>query len=105
MSTPAIQNEVREKIQQVREVLATAIQGEKIVCLTCSFQSEDVLLAKLALEFDADIPVLFLDTGYHFAEVYEYRDRIAKEWKLNLTNLLPEKTVTEQEAEHGLLYQ
>ena len=27
------------------------------------------------------------------------------EWNLNLINLLPEKTVAEQEAEHGLLYQ
>jgi len=54
---------------------------------------------------DANIPILFLDTGYHFAETYAYRDRIAKEWQLNLINILPEKTVPEQEAEHGLLYQ
>ena len=73
--------------------------------LTCSFQAEDVLLAKLAIEFDAKIPVLFLDTGYHFAETYAYRDRLASEWRLNLINLLPAQTVAEQEAEHGLLYQ
>ena len=53
----------------------------------------------------AKIPILFLDTGYHFAETYAYRDRIAREWSLNLINLLPEKTVAEQEAELGLLYQ
>ncbi len=75
------------------------------MCLTCSFQAEDVLLTKLAIELDPNIPVLFLDTGYHFRETYEYRDRIAREWKLNLINLLPEKTVAEQEAEYGLLYQ
>ena len=51
------------------------------------------------------IPILFLDTGYHFAETYAYRDQIARDWRLNLKNLLPEKTVAEQEAEHGLLYQ
>ena len=64
-----------------------------------------MLLTKLAIELDANIPILFLDTGYHFAETYAYRDRIAKEWRLNLINLLPEKTVPEQEAEHGLLYE
>jgi phosphoadenosine phosphosulfate reductase len=64
-----------------------------------------VLLTKLALELDAKIPILFLDTGYHFAETYAYRDRIVQEWQLNLINLLPEKTVAAQEAEHGLLYQ
>ncbi len=31
-----------------------------------------------------DIPVLFLDTGYHFAETYAYRDKMTADWKLNL---------------------
>ena len=26
-----------------------------------------------------DVPVLFLDTGYHFAGTYEYRDRMKRE--------------------------
>jgi phosphoadenosine phosphosulfate reductase len=93
------------KIAQVRATLAGVLPGHGGVCLTCSFQAEDVLLAKLAIELDPEIPVLFLDTGYHFAETYAYRDRIAQEWGLKLINLLPEKTVAEQEAEHGLLYQ
>ncbi|AXC14255.1 Phosphoadenylyl-sulfate reductase [thioredoxin] [Acidisarcina polymorpha] len=93
------------KIDQVRSVLAQVLTGHHDACLTCSFQAEDVLLTKLAIEFDKRIPILFLDTGYHFAETYEYRDRMSREWGLNLINLLPEKTVAEQEAEHGLLYQ
>jgi len=104
-STVAIQNEVSVKLEAVRALLAREITGRGDVCLTCSFQAEDVLLTKLALELDANIPVLFLDTGYHFRETYEYRDRIAAEWQLNLINLLPEKTVPEQEAAHGLLFQ
>jgi 3'-phosphoadenosine 5'-phosphosulfate sulfotransferase (PAPS reductase)/FAD synthetase len=75
----------------VRATLAREITGKGDVCLTCSFQAEDVLLTKLAIELDAKIPILFLDTGYHFAETYAYRDRIAREWQLNLINLLPEK--------------
>lgn len=104
MSVAEIASEVSAKLARVREALAGEIAGAGDVCLTCSFQAEDVLLAKLAIEIDARIPVLFLDTGYHFAETYEYRDRIAREWSLNLINLLPEKTVAEQEAEYGLLY-
>lgn len=105
MSTQEIAIEVNARLDAVRDVLAAEWTGEGDVCLTCSFQAEDVLLAKLALEFDRDIPILFLDTGYHFKETYEYRDRIAREWNLNLVNLLPAKTVAKQEAEHGLLYQ
>ena len=50
------------------------------------------------------IPVLFLETGYHFAQTYEYRDRIAREWKLNLVNVAPQRTVKQQESELGILY-
>ena len=105
MSKAEIQTQTNILLEQVRAKLKQHISGKGDVCLTCSFQAEDVLLAKLAVEIDAKVPVLFLDTGYHFAETYAYRDRIAKEWGLNLTNLLPEKTVAEQEAERGLLYQ
>jgi phosphoadenosine phosphosulfate reductase len=105
MTTTEIQAQVKFKLDQVRTALAREITGLSDVCLTCSFQAEDVLLAKLAIELDANIPILFLDTGYHFAETYAYRDRIAGEWQLNLINLLPTQTVPEQEAECGLLYE
>src|SRR5580658_6472579 len=105
MSTVEIQEQVAIKLDAVRSLLAGKIPGSGDVCLTCSFQAEDVLLTKLAIALDPAIPILFLDTGYHFAETYTYRDRIAREWNLNLINLLPEKTVPEQEAEYGLLYQ
>jgi len=105
MSTSEIEAEVNAKLEAARAVLAREITGKGDVCLTCSFQAEDVLLTKIAIESDAALPVLFLDTGYHFAETYAYRDRIAQEWRLNLVNLLPRQTVAEQEAEFGMLYQ
>jgi phosphoadenosine phosphosulfate reductase len=104
MTTAAIAEVVKLKLADVLAALAGEIAGLGDVCLTCSFQAEDVLLTKLAIELDRDIPILFLDTGYHFAETYAYRDRIAREWGLNLVNLLPAKSVPEQEAERGLLY-
>lgn len=105
MTIATIQYEVRTKLNQLQATLSGVLPGKHDVCLTCSFQAEDVLLTKLALEVEPDLPILFLDTGYHFAETYAYRDQIARNWRLNLINLLPEKTVAEQEAEHGLLYQ
>lgn len=90
--------------QQLQKAFADAPGGND-VCLTCSFQAEDVLLLKLALEMRPTLPTFFLDTGYHFSETYAYRDRIAREWNVRLINLLPRTTVAEQEAQHGLLYQ
>jgi phosphoadenosine phosphosulfate reductase len=100
--------ELDTKLTHVREQLQKAFAdapGVDDVCLTCSFQAEDVLLLKLALELRPELPTLFLDTGYHFAETYAYRDRMAREWDVRLINLLPLTTVAEQEAQHGLLYQ
>jgi phosphoadenosine phosphosulfate reductase len=105
MSIAIIEAEVNAKLDIVRAVLAREITGKGDVCLTCSFQAEDVLLTHLAIALDPSLPILFLDTGYHFQATYEYRNRIAREWKLNLTNLLPDETVAQQEAQFGLLYQ
>ena len=51
------------------------------------------------------IPVLFLDTGYHFSETYAYRDRMTQAWDLNLQNLAAKQSVAEQEAQFGILNQ
>lgn len=105
MALSSINQAVREKSEHVQALLGEVLQSGKRVCLTCSFQAEDVLLVKLAIAFDAHLPILFLDTGYHFREVYSYRDRLAKEWNLNLINLQPVLSVAEQEAQQGKLYQ
>ncbi len=105
---PEILTQVNAKLDRVRTLLAEQIDAASIansdVCLTNSFQAEDVLLTRLAIDLNPNLPILFLETGYHFAETYAYRDQIAKDWNLNLTNLLAAKTVTEQELEHGLLF-
>lgn len=73
-------------------------------CITSSFQSEDMVVLHLILQHAPQIPVIFLETGYHFAEVYAYRDRIAAAWNLNLINALPKTTVQEHESQLGKLY-
>jgi phosphoadenosine phosphosulfate reductase len=73
-------------------------------CFTCSFQAEDVVVLDLLRKRLPEIPVLFLETGYHFKETVELRDRLAREWALNLVNVLPKQTVAEQESVLGILY-
>jgi phosphoadenosine phosphosulfate reductase len=75
------------------------------VCLTSSFQAEDMAVLHLLRQRIPEVPVLFLDTGYHFSQTYEYRDRMAKAWSLRLVNVLPKQTVPEQESAFGILYQ
>jgi phosphoadenosine phosphosulfate reductase len=73
-------------------------------CITCSFQAEDMVVLQMLRERIPDVPVLFLDTGYHFKETYAYRDRMTTAWKLNLVNLVPAMTTSEQESTFGVLH-
>jgi phosphoadenosine phosphosulfate reductase len=91
-------------VDTARTLIAASLENSGKVCVTSSFQTECVALVHLLIAQRPDIPVLFLDTGYHFAETYIYRDQITEKLKLNLVNLLPERTVAEQEAQFGLLY-
>ena len=81
------------------------LQHARRACITSSFQAEDVVVLHMALQIQPRIPVLFLETGYHFPETLEYRDRIASEWNLNLVNVEPEISVAEQESQFGILNQ
>jgi phosphoadenosine phosphosulfate reductase len=98
-------NATLTKTEAAREAVSEALAGQTSVCLTCSFQAEDMVALQLVRERLPDVPVLFLETGYHFAEVYEYRDAMTARYGLNLVNVLPEQTVAEQETQFGILYQ
>jgi phosphoadenosine phosphosulfate reductase len=87
------------------EFLRNRLAYEENVCVTSSFQAEDMVVVHLVREFLPRVPVLFLETGYHFPETIEYRDRMAGEWNLNLTVVEPALTVAEQESQFGILNQ
>jgi phosphoadenosine phosphosulfate reductase len=95
-----------EKIRVAEELVRLELErtpGD--ICVTNSFQAEDMVVLHMVRQTLPDVPVVFLDTGYHFAEVYAYRDRMAESWGMNLINLLPELTVPDQEAQFGILNQ
>jgi phosphoadenosine phosphosulfate reductase len=94
-----------QRIHHARALIARELDGVATadVVVTNSFQAEDMVLLHMVRRILPAVPVVFLDTGYHFAEVYAYRDRIASDWGLNLINLLPEATVAQQESQFGIL--
>lgn len=87
------------------QVIAQQLASGGRACLTCSFQAEDMVVLHLARQVLPSIPVLFLETGYHFADTYAYRDRYANQWNLQLVNLTATSTVAQQEAQFGKLYE
>lgn len=90
-----------DRATEAARVIADALARAERPCVTCSFQAEDVALVHLVRQVRPDVPVLFLDTVHHFAQTYEYRDRLAADWGLNLVNLKaarPEPGLWEREG-------
>ncbi len=77
---------------------AVATFGERF-CITSSMG--DAVLAHLASTVAPGIDVVFLDTGYHFAETIGTRDAVEATLPVNLISITPKQTVAEQDAEHG----
>lgn len=96
---------VTDKSEQAQEMIRDLLSRQRLACVTSSFQAECMVLVHLLIQQKPDIPVLFLDTGYHFAETYQYRDEIAQRYGLNLVNLMPKMSVAEQESQFGILNQ
>jgi phosphoadenosine phosphosulfate reductase len=61
----------------------------------------DGLLAHLASRAVSGVNVVFLDTGYHFAETIGTRDWISSVLPITLHNVQSPRTVAEQSLEHG----
>ena len=61
----------------------------------------DAVLAHLASTVAPGIDVVFLDTGYHFAETIGTRDAVEATLPVNLLSIEPKQTVAEQDAAYG----
>ncbi|MEL6876916.1 MAG: phosphoadenylyl-sulfate reductase [Pseudomonadota bacterium] len=87
------------------EMLEGVIEGNLAgdVATVSSFGAESAVLLHLVAQVDPNVPVLFLDTGKHFAETLEYRDAVVE--KIGLTNLVvltPDEAELAKKDESGL---
>ena len=66
---------------------------------------QDAVLIDIAAGVKPDVPVVFLDTGYHFAETIGTRDAVAATYpEVRVLNTTPEMSVEEQERAYGVLH-
>jgi len=72
------------------------------VILTCSFQHDGVALAHMLREIAPAVPVVFVNTGFHFPETLAYRDEIARRFGIEITELRPIMPREEFAERHGL---
>lgn len=74
---------------------AAATAGDKLIVAS---RMQDAVLVDLAARVVPAVDVLFLDTGYHFAETLGTRDAVESVYGMRIINALPEHTVDEQDS-------
>jgi phosphoadenosine phosphosulfate reductase len=101
--------EMEQLAAQAAEALSGAPASEVIkwaaetfgarLCITSSMT--DAVIIDLTAREVPGIDVLFLDTGYHFAETIGTRDAVSAVYPVNVLNITPSTTVAEQDSELG----
>ena len=101
------------ELQALAERAGTELEGKTPVeILTWAFDTfgdsvaiassmADSLVIHVASKIRDDVPVVFLDTGFHFPETIGTRDAVAQTYPIKLLSITPVQTVPEQEAEFG----
>jgi phosphoadenosine phosphosulfate reductase len=74
----------------------------KSLFVSSSFQTHSIPLLHLISRFDPEIPVYFLDTGFHFPETKAFRDSVIKRLELRLVNIESPVPKTAQRDSHGM---
>ena len=86
--------------EMLEAVIRDNLAGD--LAVVSSFGAESAVLLHLVASVDPRVPVLFLDTGKHFAETLAYRDRLVERLGLNLVVLTPDPQDLAKKDETGL---
>ena len=93
------------RVAHIRGKLTAFHDDGKRLFATSSFQTQSAVLLHILGGLPFKIPVLFLDTGYHFPETLRYRDQLMDAFWLDLIILRPAIPKSEQRNARGeLLY-
>ena len=88
-------------------VIASALKtvGRDKLAVVSSFGTESAALLKVMAEVDAAIPVVFLDTGWLFAETLAYRDMLIEKLGLSdVRSIKPAEETLKREDPEGELW-
>jgi phosphoadenosine phosphosulfate reductase len=88
---------------QPSDILAWALEksGLEKLAIASAFQTEGTVVIHMATRIRPDVPILFLQTGFQFAETLAFKQQLAERLSLNVIDLVGEYSNDRQEAEFG----
>lgn len=97
--------DLKLKVKQIQNRILNYKKAGYQLCITSSFQTHSLPLLHIVTTAIPDLPVLFIDTGFHFPETYAFRNQIKGDWNLNLINVQSKTAKNQQvDADGQFLY-
>ena len=88
---------------EAEDLVKQAIDRHKgSIAVACSFGKDSMTVLHMALKYDPNIMVIFENSGVEFRETIAYKNRMTKEWGLNLHVTRPLKTFWQCIEQYGL---
>ena len=97
--TPGVEGATRPEATAEEVIAWAAREFGTSVAVACSMA--DAVLPHVVAQQIPWVDVLFLDTGYHFAETVGTRDAVEQQMDVTIVDVRPELTVAQQDAAHG----
>src|SRR5947208_3392029 len=72
--------------EEAPEILRWALVDSDLerVAVASSFQAEGTCVIDMAVKLRPDVPILFLETGFHFAETLAFKEQLTDRLDLNV---------------------
>ena len=96
--------DLEKESPQERFAWAVRTYPKKLV-LTTSFGAQSAAFLHLATQAEPDLPIIFIDTGYHFPETLEFAQQLTKKLGLKVQTYRPLQTPADIEKKHGRLWE
>jgi len=94
LDTKSIKNHIK-KLQD---------EGKKLFA-TSSFQSHSLVLVHILSKIDQEIPIYFLNTGYHFPETISFKEKIKEDFGIRVINIKSDTPrYMQMDSNHKLLF-
>lgn len=95
------EREVRYEAARAEEIIAEAAGAFPRIAFACSFGAEDVVLVDIIQRIRPRMDMFYLDTGFHFQETYETRNRLMDHYGCEFIQVLPAFSPEEQAVQFG----
>lgn len=99
-----LSDSINRKIESISDQIQIFRNEGKTFFASSSFQTHSLPMLHVLSKIAPEMPVYFIQTGFHFPETLKFRDQIAKEFAINVLNVESSVPKIQQRNGQGNFY-